>query len=360
MNKITYADKVDTRTNSDPEINKVTASTLNEIKTIVNETIDEVELTITESAADVKYIQNRSTQQQATINIQGNITTGSNVSAVRGLFSGDVSGLDGAFSGDVSAVDGDFSGILSALASGSIGIDVIRDIATNDNTTIRFRQLLGDGFIGVNSLGSFAFNDSSNLNSTNYFEATRLGALIIASSLTATSATLTNGSLILGGTGRIQGVDTVSANTDAASKGYVDNITTITPTQASDITANNAKTGTTYSPTTSSTTNVTSVVFVESVVTKVGNSISVRISFTCNVTASNTNSNIAFNLPVTKITNPSGGTVGMGNLATSVGNLTPTIILLNKTSATINFVSNSTTGSSNGVVMFTYLLDNTI
>ena len=34
MNKITYANKVDTRTTTDPEINKVTASTLNEIKTM--------------------------------------------------------------------------------------------------------------------------------------------------------------------------------------------------------------------------------------------------------------------------------------------------------------------------------------
>jgi hypothetical protein len=258
----------------------------------------------------------------------------STISATDGIFSGDVSAVDGSFGGDVSAVDGNFSGILSALASGSIGIDVIRDIATNDNTTIRFRQLLGDGFIGVNSLGSFAFNDSSNLNATNYFEVTRSGAATFASSISATQAKLTG----LSGTG--------TRNLQALPDGT--------------LIAESSGTGTTYSPTTSSTTNVTSVVFVEAVVTKVGNSISVRISFTCNVTASNTNSNIAFNLPVTKITNPAGGTVGMGNLATSVGNLTPTIILLNKTSATINFVSNSTTGSSNGVVMFTYLLDNTI
>ena len=44
MNKITFANKVDTRTTTALEINKVTASTLNEVKTIVNETIDQVEL----------------------------------------------------------------------------------------------------------------------------------------------------------------------------------------------------------------------------------------------------------------------------------------------------------------------------
>jgi hypothetical protein len=34
--------------------------------------------------------------------------------------------------------------------------------------------------------------------------------------------TSTNGQIVLGGTGRIQGVDTVSASTDAANKAYVD------------------------------------------------------------------------------------------------------------------------------------------
>ena len=35
--------------------------------------------------------------------------------------------------------------------------------------------------------------------------------------------TVSGGDIILGGTGRIQGVDTVSAGTDAANKNYVDN-----------------------------------------------------------------------------------------------------------------------------------------
>jgi hypothetical protein len=37
--------------------------------------------------------------------------------------------------------------------------------------------------------------------------------------------TISGGDLILGGTGRIQGIDTVSAGTDAANKTYVDNAT---------------------------------------------------------------------------------------------------------------------------------------
>lgn len=42
---------------------------------------------------------------------------------------------------------------------------------------------------------------------------------------TFTDLTLNGGDLILGGTGRIQGIDTVSAGTDAANKTYVDNAT---------------------------------------------------------------------------------------------------------------------------------------
>lgn len=46
MNKITYQNKVDTKVSTLPEINKTTASTHNEVKTIVNQTIDQVELNI--------------------------------------------------------------------------------------------------------------------------------------------------------------------------------------------------------------------------------------------------------------------------------------------------------------------------
>ena len=53
MDKITYANKVDTRTTTDPEINKVTASTLNEVKTIVNETVDQVVLNLNELSNNV-------------------------------------------------------------------------------------------------------------------------------------------------------------------------------------------------------------------------------------------------------------------------------------------------------------------
>ena len=54
---------------------------------------------------------------------------------------------------------------------------------------------------------------------TNYYN-----DLVVTGGATfSNTVTLSNGSLILSGTGRIQGVDTVSANTDAANKLYVDN-----------------------------------------------------------------------------------------------------------------------------------------
>jgi len=55
------------------------------------------------------------------------------------------------------------------------------------------------------------------------FLVTSAGAVRAESTLT-----LDNGQIVLGGTGRIQGVDTVSASTDAANKAYVDNqVTTL-------------------------------------------------------------------------------------------------------------------------------------
>ena len=71
--------------------------------------------------------------------------------------------------------------------------------------------------------------DSFELQSDNQFTVRTGGgttALTINSSQNATFAgdvTVSGGDITLGGTGRIQGIDTVSANTDAANKLYVDN-----------------------------------------------------------------------------------------------------------------------------------------
>ena len=55
MDKITYANKVDTRTTTVPEKNKVTASTLNQIKTIVNQIVDQVVLNLNELSRNRGY-----------------------------------------------------------------------------------------------------------------------------------------------------------------------------------------------------------------------------------------------------------------------------------------------------------------
>jgi hypothetical protein len=78
------------------------------------------------------------------------------------------------------------------------------------------------------------------------FLVTSAGAVTAESTLT-----LDNGQIVLNGTGRIQGVDTVSANTDAANKAYVDDktwdwndITTGTPPTFNQNTTGNAATAT--------------------------------------------------------------------------------------------------------------------
>ena len=71
MNKITYANKVDTRTTTDPEINKVTASTLNEVKTIVNETVDQVALNLNELSNNV--VKTNSKSNSGDQSIAGNL-----------------------------------------------------------------------------------------------------------------------------------------------------------------------------------------------------------------------------------------------------------------------------------------------
>ena len=62
MNKITYQNKVDIKISTLPEINKTTASTHNEVKTIVNETVDQVELNIVAVALNTAKVGISTTQ----------------------------------------------------------------------------------------------------------------------------------------------------------------------------------------------------------------------------------------------------------------------------------------------------------
>ena len=64
--------------------------------------------------------------------------------------------------------------------------------------------------------GNFSVSGSSTLGTTS------VGALTASGITVSGDVTINGGDIILGGTGRIQGIDTVSASTDAANKGYVD------------------------------------------------------------------------------------------------------------------------------------------
>ena len=118
--------------------------------------------------------------------------------------------------------------------SGSVnsegGTFTVTSNATNANTgsTIVFRDASGNFSAGTitASLTGTASNANllDNLDSSQFVRSdtgdTMSGTYTITGDLT-----ISGGDLILGGTGRIQGIDTVSAGTDAANKTYVDNAT---------------------------------------------------------------------------------------------------------------------------------------
>ena len=83
---------------------------------------------------------------------------------------------------------------------------------SQNNSTAQFNiKNVGQGNIALDtSYGDITFGNGS-------------GTIIARMDRSASSFQVDSGSLILGGTGRIQGVDTVSSSTDAANKNYVDN-----------------------------------------------------------------------------------------------------------------------------------------
>ena len=84
-------------------------------------------------------------------------------------------------------------------------------LGRNNGTSVQ-----GTGGIGADQNNAFAVWNTSS--TTKKFEVTHAGNATIAGDLT-----VSGGDITLSGTGRIQGIDTVSANTDAANKLYVDN-----------------------------------------------------------------------------------------------------------------------------------------
>ena len=83
---------------------------------------------------------------------------------------------------------------------------------SQNNSTAQFNiKNVGQGNIALDtSYGDITFGNGS-------------GTIIARMDRSASSFRIDSGSLILGGIGRIQGVDTVSSSTDAANKNYVDN-----------------------------------------------------------------------------------------------------------------------------------------
>jgi hypothetical protein len=119
-------------------------------------------------------------------------------------------------SGDIKISGGDYNGLFFENASGTTktllyqhaGYDalVIKDIVNNaDRVTFKNNGNVGIGTTSPSEKLDVAGNISTD------------GTLN-----TQSTVTVGNGQIVLGGTGRIQGVDTVTAATDAANKAYVD------------------------------------------------------------------------------------------------------------------------------------------
>jgi hypothetical protein len=96
-------------------------------------------------------------------------------------------------------------------------------IESTATSGINFRARFNSTFFTDYNTNSISFNGASQTysitqNGVNRFKIETNG------STTLYELTLTNGNLILGGTGRIQGIDTVTDNTDATSKVFVTNL----------------------------------------------------------------------------------------------------------------------------------------
>ena len=92
---------------------------------------------------------------------------------------------------------------------------------------IQFLDGQGDrqGYFGIDSSGDFLFNPEITGAEVKMNRLLRVSSNIVSTGTitVGTDLTVSGGDIILSGTGRIQGIDTVSAGTDAANKTYVDN-----------------------------------------------------------------------------------------------------------------------------------------
>jgi hypothetical protein len=99
---------------------------------------------------------------------------------------------------------------------------VLHLVPTDDNSSGDYVSIHGTNDPDVLKLHTSGLIETANLQLQ---IKSGLGAVYVNDDLVvATDLTVSGGDITLGGTGRIQGVDTVSASTDAANKAYVDNI----------------------------------------------------------------------------------------------------------------------------------------
>jgi len=149
----------------------------------------------------------------------GNINIRNNAGTNIVVFNNDLSST---FGGNISANNSTFTGNLIA-GTGNISMD---------GSSSGQVKINGAGYSGAIALDATAMRIYHNSSSRDLVlgtnETARLtiaggGNIQIANSLGITgNLTVTGGDVVLGGTGRIQGIDTVSASTDAANKAYVD------------------------------------------------------------------------------------------------------------------------------------------
>jgi hypothetical protein len=97
----------------------------------------------------------------------------------------------------------------------------------SDNTTYDLSVPTATTAIRLAATGPSSDDDVTISGTANEVDITRIGAQELRVGLTddvtiTNDLTVSGGDIVLGGTGRIQGIDTVSAGTDAASKSYVD------------------------------------------------------------------------------------------------------------------------------------------
>jgi len=139
-------------------------------------------------------------------------------------------------SGSVNSEGGTFTVSSNATNANTGSTIVFRDASGNFSAGTITATLSGNATTATNVSGYSGTYWTSNNDGAgsgldadlwdgNQFASYLNQALLTSSNPTFNDLTLNGGDLVLGGTGRIQGIDTVSSGTDAANKTYVDNAT---------------------------------------------------------------------------------------------------------------------------------------